>query len=286
MTFVINGTKPGDRLTPRNPKPTPPPVAKPVAPPAWHSPAWQLAVEALVVEAERTLWDKTGRDAMAWLRGRGLDGNTISRFRLGYLPDEGWTAPAPKADGTIAGIHHERGILIPWLAPGACYGMTGQLDRPRWCGANVRRLMPDVNEPWTGGDKCKALRGSERGHMYPWPDIIPTQPILPAILVEGEIDALIGVQEAGFLAHVGTVGGANQGPRDSALVALAVCPWWIVATDCDEAGVDAAWAWHERSPEKARRSILPHGKDLGEFHQAGGDVAAWAAGEVARIARR
>ena len=274
--------KPGDRPSPRNPKPTPPPVAKPSPVPAWHSPAWQLAVDALVVEAEQALWSKIGRDALAWLRGRGLDGNTISRFRLGFLPDEGWTAPAPKADGTIAGIHHERGILFPWLAPGGWYGATGQLDGPRWCGANVRRLMPDVNEPWFGPDKCKALRGSERGRFYPWPDLLPTQPILPALIVEGEIDALLAVQEAGWLVHAGTVGGANQGPHDSALAVLAVCPSWLIATDRDEAGVEAAWSWRERGPHKARRVLIPIGDDLGEYVQAGGDVVAWLTSEVTR----
>ena len=65
------------------------------------------------------LWSPDGRDALDWLRGRGLEDHTIRRFRLGFLAAAGWTPPVPWPDGTVAGIHHERGILIPWPAPGA-----------------------------------------------------------------------------------------------------------------------------------------------------------------------
>jgi DNA primase len=272
----------GDR---RSTRPTPTvKEPKPEPTPSWHASDWQSVVDDLIGRAEATLWSAEGRDALAWLRGRGLENLTLKRFRLGFLPDEGWTSPVEKPDGTISGIHFERGVLIPWLAPGAWYSSSTTPGVPRWCGANVRRLMPDVNESLPEGEeKCKAIRGSRRGHFYPWPDILPSQPILPALLLEGEIDSLLGVQEAGWLAHIGTVGGATQPPQRSALAALAVCPTWIIATDRDEAGVEAAWAWRERAPHKARRALIPHGKDIGDFVQAGGNVAEWLAGELARL---
>jgi hypothetical protein len=270
---------------PAKPKPAKPArVQAEAPPPAWTSPEWQAAVDELVGRAEADLWSSDGREALAWLHGRGLEDFTIRMFRLGFLPDEGWTRPVPWPGGTVAGIHHERGILVPWVAPGAWYTAAGDApDGPRWCGANVRRLMPDVAEPWTGPDKCRALRGSERGNLYPLPDVLPTQGTPPALLVEGEIDALLGWQEAGPLAFAGTVGGASQTPRPSALGGLARCPWLLLGFDHDEAGLDAVRTWRERAPHKARRVLLPHGKDVGEFVQAGGDVAAWLASEFRRL---
>ena len=75
---------------------------------------------------------------MAWLRGRGLENHTIARFHLGYLPAEGWTSPVPRPDGTIAGIRHERGILIPWPAPRPPGSASSGPEDRLWCGANVR----------------------------------------------------------------------------------------------------------------------------------------------------
>ena len=37
------------------------------------------------------------------------------------------------------------------------------------------------------------------------------------------------------------------------------------------------------SPRKARRLILPHGKDIAEFHQAGGNVLGWLQSEMTRV---
>ena len=270
--------------TDRRPPP-PRPEPKPTPTPAWHARDWQVAVDGLIAEAESALWSKTGRGAVAWLRSRGLDPATARRFRLGWLELAGWTRHVERPDGTAGGLRSERGILLPWLAPGACFDPTVEPDGPgRWCGANIRRLAEDPTGPLPPGEpKCKAITGSERGHMYPFPDILPSQGHPPALLVEGEFDALIGWQEAGPLAMVGTIGGATQRPHRSALLALARCPLWLVATDHDGPGIEAARQWRERAPHKARRVILPRGKDLAEFHHDGGDIRAWLASELARV---
>ena len=83
-----------------------------------------------------------------------------------------------------------------------------------------------------------------------------------------------------------TVGGAQQRPRREALAALAACPEWLLLFDRDEAGNDAARSWWQRSPSKAKRSLLPSGKDLGDFVRAGGSVLGWLAGEFDRLGWR
>jgi hypothetical protein len=96
-----------------------------------------------------------------------------------------------------------------------------------------------------------------------------------ALILEGEFDAMLSHREAGHLAHALTVGGANQTPDRSALLALARCPWWLLGLDHDAAGVEGTRRWFDRAPHKARRVLLPHGKDLTDFAREGGSVAAW-----------
>ena len=62
---------------------------------------WQAAADRSIRGAEALLWSAEGRDALAWLRARGLADHTIRRFRLGF-----------SADG-MAGRSAPRGIVIP-----------------------------------------------------------------------------------------------------------------------------------------------------------------------------
>jgi DNA primase len=257
----------------------PPQVDRPSAPtePAWLNPEWQAAVDRIVYQAEAALWSSDGRRALDWLRSRGLADCTITRFRLGYVASDFNTDPIGVLGHDDRGrpkrLWVRRGILLPWVAPQAVYSATVECEH-RWVGANVRRLAADPFSP-IDSPKCMALAGSTRGYLYPWPEIMSSQGIRPALLCEGEIDALLAEQAAGHLVIVGTVGGANQNPHRKALAALARCPVWLIAMDHDEAGVEAARAWRERAPHKARRVLLPWGKDLGEFVQSGGDIVTW-----------
>jgi DNA primase len=275
---------PGRRRGPGGGPPPPRPDESASAPgvPAetpWRSPEWQAAADDLIRGAEARLWSPAGRDALGWLRRRGLADHAIRRARLGFSPEWHSTGPLDALadrDGPRP-IKVARGVVIPWPAP-------GEFEAPRWAGANVRQLMRDVWEPLPKEkSKYLAFTDSARGHAYPFADLLPTQGSLPALLVEGEFDALLAHQEAGHVAHAITVGGATQGPHPSALAFLARCPWILVATDHDAAGAESASAWLARLPHKARRAILPAGKDLTEFVISGGDARAWLAAELARL---
>lgn len=269
---------PSKRSRRLEPKPSLPPP--PAPPTAWEDPDWQAVVEDLVEQAEAALAGPDGSKARDWLQSRGIDLGTAHRFRLGFLPSSFRSRPlAVLADDEgPRPIRAVRGIVMPWLAPGAAYrDDTGDPlpTGPRFVGVNVRRLNEDVFQPWEEPDKCLAVRGSSRGFLYPFADVLPTQGNPPALIVEGEFDALVGWQEAGPLALVGTVGSANQRPHRSVLAALSNCPHWLIATDRDRAGIEAARRWRERAPHKARRALLPFGKDLTDFRTGGGDVRAW-----------
>jgi DNA primase len=250
---------------------------------AWADSAWQAATDAIVRQAEAALWDKSGRDALEWLFARGLADQTIRRFRLGFLPRGAKSDPLEvlaDKDGPQP-IRAPRGITIPWCHPESWYSTVGDAPAPRWVGVNVRRLAEDVSAPWEAtGDKCLCFRGSTRGFPYPFGDVAPG---VPALLCEGEFDALVGWQEAGWAVNAVTVGGAQQTPSREALATLDCCPTWLLAFDRDETGNHAARTWWQRNPDKSIRVMLPHGKDLNDFHRNGGDVLGWLAGEFRRL---
>src|SRR5262249_30207443 len=54
----------------------------------------------------------------------------------------------------------------------------------------------------------------------------------------------------------------------------------------DRAGNEGSRAWWHRSPEKAKRVLLPGAKDLNDFVVRNGDLRAWLAGEFARLGWR
>ena len=276
---------PDDRRGPRA-RPAEPRQTIPIRPeprhPVWRSPDWQAAVEAIVSQTEADLWEPAGRRALDWLRGRGLADLTLRRFRVGFSPI--WQASEPvealrDGDGPQP-IKLAPGVVLPWPAPTIGEGDDG----PQWTGCNVRRLAADPSAPLPPKvPKYQAIAGSARGFGYPWPELLPTQIGPPALVVEGEPDALIASQEVGDIAHAITVGGATQEPDPSALGFLARCPWLLIATDYDGPGIEAAGRWIARFPHKARRLVLPHGKDIGEFSQVGGDVRAWLKDELHRL---
>jgi DNA primase len=258
-------------------------------PQGFTDPAWQAAVGRIVANAAARLWTPEGRPALEWLRSRGLAAHTIRRFRLGFIAadfnSEPLEALGTDSRGRTRTIWARRGITIPWQAPEPLPD-PDELDdpAPRWAGCNVRRLPAgDVFGELPDRPKYLALAGSVRGHAYPWPDFV--HPGIPALVCEGEFDALIAWQETAHLVNVLTVGGASQTPQPEALKSLAKCPAWFLAFDHDPNGTgdQGAAKFASIAPAKCRRLVLPHGKDVGEFYQAGGDVRGWVETEAARL---
>ena len=246
----------------------------PEVPAAWAEPEWQEVVDAIIREAEDVLWSPAGREALDWLRGRGLLDLTIRRFRLGFLPKRVRTDPIEalrNRDGP-RGITAPRGITLPWCHPEAWYHANEPTPGPRWVGCNVRRLTPEVYGPLpVDQEKCFAFAGSQRGFAYPFSDLVLG---LPALIVEGEWDALIAWQELGWVANVISVGGAKQDPKPSAAAELDGCPTWLIALHNDDAGNEGAKKWAIRSRGKSVRALLPPGRDLNDLH-LGGSLMGW-----------
>jgi DNA primase len=142
---------------------------------------WQFYGELLVKAAQDMLWSEQGERALAYLYGRGLRPAAIKTARLGYISAE---SPQDYEYGTIfdAEWQHDGktvrahcGIYIPHFADGQLWAIR------------VRR------PPGIGGPKYVGIRGGTKALYL----IDEVEPRLPVLLVEGEFDALITLQEAG-----------------------------------------------------------------------------------------
>jgi len=260
--------------------------ARPYA--AWADAEWQAAVDRVVCDAEACLWSRAGRPALDWLRARGLDDATIQRFRLGFNPEDFNSDPLDVLGvgkgNRPRGLWVRRGVVIPWVRPGSWYSVADDAfddPGPRWVGANVRRLADDFGAPVK--PKYLAFAGSERGHGYPWPEC--SAPGVPALVCEGEFDALLGWQKVGHVVNVVTFGGAGQNVmHDDARAFLAACPDWLLMVDHDDEGDKAARTIIRRAPHRCRR-LYPHSgvKDLTDLHKSGVSILDWLRSEWDRF---
>jgi len=194
---------------------------------------------SLVTEAADRLWKPEGRQALAYLRNRGLTRETIKAARLGWTP----CVMVPTREGDRC--YQARGIAIPWF------------DGDRLALVKIRQ--PEGRKP-KYAETYRARPG-----IFPDPAVI--KPGCPLVIVEGELDALLLGQELHDLAAVVTLGSASNKPARDILMAMLAAPVWYVAHDADKAGDLAASGW----PARAQRVRPPEGKDWTEYHATGFD---------------
>lgn len=246
------------------------PKARPVVPdvkiPDDNSPSelWQKRAKAIVAWAQRELWGHVGEKAFAYLREkRGLRDDTIRAWCLGFNPRE--LSDKPQAWG-LSGkpLRLARGIVMPCQEEGATWYV--KVRQP---------LKGDSLDDYIGGGLDEALkyrhvRGSKvalcGAHTLVGHDA--------AFLTEGEFDAMLLEQEAGDLVGVATMGSAQTQLAGRWLWALRDCRRIFAAHDTDEAGAKGAATLQALS---ARVRLAPPlvGKDLTDFHLAGGKLKDW-----------
>jgi hypothetical protein len=196
---------------------------------------------ALVEEAARLLWEPAGAIALKYLRGRGLEDETIRQARLGW----GQRIALPRRSGE--GTWSLSGVVVPWFDHGDRLALV-----------KVRRLGL-----FNGPKYIEVFR--DRPLIYPGPRSI--RPGGTLIICEGEFDALLLGQElAGLDVDVGTLGSASSNPDPAAIDLLCTAARLFIATDADDAGDRSASKW----PAPARRARPPAPfKDWSEVHAGG-----------------
>lgn len=235
------------------PRPPQPPAACEPPNTTWQARAWDF-----VVQSQTALWSTTGSEALAWLTGmRGLSEDTISRAGLGYHAGSpefedraAWGLPEELNDkGNQKRVWLPRGIVIPWVI-----------------GDDVWRV--NIRRP--SGDPKYIGPAGWANALYNVDQLLVNK---PAILVEGELDALTLKQTAGdLIAPVAT--GSTGGARGVRWIAkLALCSRVLVAFDADEAGEEARRYW---------LNVLQNGQywrpfwgDANGMQQDGADVRGW-----------
>jgi hypothetical protein len=196
---------------------------------------------ALVEAAAARLWTPEGRDALAYLHGRGLTDETIKAARLGWTP--GVSVLTREGDRCYRAL----GVVIPWFS-------SGRL-------ALVKVRQPEGRKP----KYAEVFRDPARLICYPGPETIRTG--RPLIVTEGEFDCMLLSQNLSYLdVSVVTLGSASARPGPAALGPMLAAAPWFIATDADEAGDRSASGW----PARARRVRPPGGrKDWTGLHLTG-----------------
>ena len=232
------------RAKARPPEPKHGPLAAPGA-------IWQARGLAFCADSEQNLRGPEGARALAWLRDvRGLTDKTIKEAGLGYNPAD--RHEDRQSWGLSPGnpVWLPRGIVIPWR-------IGGDLWR-----VNIRRPAGDPKYIGPAGAGIGLYNADWLASGW------------PAVLVEGELDALTLCQFAGGLASPVATGSTGGGRRSRWLAKLAVCSRVLVAFDADKGGENAAAYWLGVL-ENARRWRPYFGHDANGMAQAGGDVRAW-----------
>lgn len=146
-------------------------------------------------------------------------------------------------------------IVIPWLVDGNYWRINIRLLQPRNIGKKQYRYIGPAG--WANGlYNADTLRANR-----------------PAILTEGELDALTIAQYAGDLVAAVATGTTEGSRRDKWIARLAACTLVLVAFDSEPAGDRAAQFWLNTLPNATR--WRPLWKDPNAMAQAGADVRAW-----------
>lgn len=226
----------------------PPTINEQLARGASPSKEWQQAAHLIIERASIYLWHRNspeGKQALAYLRGRGLKDETIKRAKLGYVPLDKSTGRWYMGDFKKWGINPDElredqrakggvripdGILIPWMEGNTIWKL---------CVKRPGQIM-----------SYGQVMGSSDGGLY---NIDSVTADMPAMMVESELCALSVQQEAGDICNCIATGSTPKG-RNSRLASDLVAASCILQSfDADEAGDEAAIYWVERFKGKCGR---------------------------------
>ena len=230
---------------------------------------WQERGERMVAKAQAVLRSSVGKDALEYLRARGLSDGTILDKRLGYIPlgpNGRWHSSTLDEWGlTREGTGKDKvwqpeGILIPWYVGGKLW----KLD--------VRRL----NGLKKDDPKIISLTGSV-DCLYNHDTV---QPGKTAVLCESALCTIAGEQEAGDLAAFVATGGAGKN-KSSWVKHLDQATFTLISLDLDEpdprtgkrAGDEGAVYWEKNLSYQVR--WYPYKKDINDMLVAGDDIREW-----------
>lgn len=229
---------------------------------------WRRLARAFCGRCKERLWSDSsaGRSALNYLKERGFLDRTIRNAGLGVNPEDRFPKRtewglSPNEDRRDGGkIWLPRGIVIPWA------------DSVGISNVDIRRpdgdIDPSANESWKHR-KYQQAAGT-------WSPLWGVQWLTqekPAVLVEGEFDALAIRQEAADLCTPVATGSTGGARRQQWYKKLSNVPVVIIAFDSEEAGEEASRIWTATLPNAYRWH--PHIEDPCSMLECGKDLRAW-----------
>ena len=208
--------------------------------------------------------------AVGYLRGRGLDGQTVQRFGIGYAPPA-WDALATAL--SERGFGSERlvaaGLLVEKDTGRAYDRFRDRVVFPirdrrgRTVGFGARALSPEATPKYLNSPETEVFhKGRELYGLY---DARQDRRALTRLLVvEGYMD-VVALTQFGIDYAVATLGTSTTGEHIEQL--FRHCPEVVFCYDGDRAGKEAAWRALEqtlgqlRDGRQAGFLFLPEGED-------------------------
>ena len=228
--------------------------------PAAHVPPaalWQEKAEKFLSWSQANLIEK--REVLSWLAARGISRDTAVEFRLGlnigedgkdlYRPRKAWGLPEVlKDDGRPKALWIPRGLVIPYTVDGVIHRI--RIRRPE--GEPRYYVLP-------GSSTAIMVIGRDRRAF---------------VIVEAELDAIAVAASNTFLAGAVAMGSSHAKPDAEAFAILKGALQILNALDYDTAGRSASQWWAENF-DRCDRWPVPRGKDPGDAHRLGIDLARW-----------
>lgn len=233
---------------------------------------WQKKADALAVVAEGQLWSAGGAHVRAYLATRGLTEETMRRYHLGWIREKlfcdrsDWGLPdVLREDGISRKLMIMPGVIIPCRN---CEGGVVRL-RVRYWTAEHGGAPPEEPGPVKVLSKYRIVSGSEMRSLVAGDG--PT-----AIVVEGDLDALLLAQDAGDLVTAVALGSVNVRPDPTTAELLRAAPLVLVSLDTDPAGGKEAWTkWFGLENVEVWPIPAKYGKDPGEARGNGLCLRTW-----------
>jgi len=243
----------------------------------------EAACEAACIWFEKQLWAPSGREALGYLRRRGVGEDQIGAFRLGWAPDERHGLKgALLAQGFPEALLIEAGLLIKVdERPDAYDRFRGRvmftiMDRGGKPVGFGGRLMGDGQPKYLNSPETPLFHKGRSLYAHHVARATTSRGQVPVVVVEGYMD-VIALHRAGFTGAVAPLGTALTEDQLAELWRMADEP--VLCFDGDAAGQRAARRALERAlplltPGRSLRFVtLPGGQDPDDLvSQPGGAV--------------
>ena len=239
-------------MSPQPRQPKQPPKLPPLATAPIET--WQAQARVFVECCEQLLWTPDGAQALDYLHRRGLQDDTIQAARVGYHPTERWENPEPWGlEPEHTKIHLLQGIVFPWFVRSELWRVVFRRD--------------DDHIP--KDERYRPIAGG--GNTFYQVDTL--RPNAPAMIVEGVLDALAVLQEAGDLIAV-VAAGTTSGRLERWIGRLDLASTALIALDADQVGDTASDWWLKALGSRAMR-WRPFWDDPAAMLQDGADLHTW-----------